>query len=176
MLESNIEIEVKIRLKENLKDVEKKLLSLGFRVESDFSRELNIFYDREWELKKSGYALRLREYLDKVNLTLKSKSIEKRIKERLEYEVEVSSFENMDTILKILGFNSFFKYKKERKLFRDENDTLATLDKTPFGNFLEIEGKRNFIEKVMEEMKISNEDIEEKNYLELFKEFYENQK
>ncbi len=172
MSENNFEIEVKIRLKEDFNRIEEKLINSGFEAETSFQKELNIFYDRNGELKEKGLALRLRYFSNMVSLTLKGKSLKKKIKERKEYEVSVSSFENMDLILKSVGLKPFFKYEKMRKLFRNKNNVLVTLDKTPFGNFMEIEGNVKSIKIIMDEMEISQNDIEEKNYLQLFSEFF----
>ena len=168
----NLEIEIKIRLSVEIKEIEERILREGFFVESDFCKEENIFFDRDNYLKKRGFALRLRSYGNRNTLTLKGKSKEKRIKERKEWEVKLSSKEEMEEILNILGFKVILRYTKERKIFKNSENTIITIDKTPFGNFLEIEGKRNKIEDLVEKLNLNSEEVEEKNYLELYRNYF----
>ncbi len=159
------EREVKIKV-ENLQEQEEKLLNLG-AVFKDKCFENNYLFDRGKELFKRGEALRLRICSQRATLTYKGKPIsDPRYKVREEIQTEVKDPEAMVEILKRLGFSVAFYYEKERKNYR-LGSVLVSLDKTPLGNFLEIEGSPEGIDRVARSLGFSPADYIKKTYVEM---------
>lgn len=107
------EIEVKI-LDVDREHIEKMLRSLGAK--KIFDDEITtILYDFAGGLiKKAKDLIRLRKIGNKSILTFKKYIKHPQIKVREEYEVEVSNFETMHTILNALGLNQELQVKKHR--------------------------------------------------------------
>ena len=68
-----------------------------------------------------------------------------------ELEVEVSNFETMLNILYALGFHQSQIYEKYREIFTI-GDAKLCLDQMPFGNFLEIEGGKDDIRNLSQQI------------------------
>ncbi len=110
------------------------------------SFEKNIrFEDSQNRLIKKHSLLRLRKD-DKITLTFKSPPFrqDRQFKVLKELEVEVSDFAIMKRILESLGFHEEQIYEKWREVFI-LNDTEICLDTMPYGEFIEIEGKKDDI-------------------------------
>ncbi len=143
-----IEIEVKfyIKNKDRIRDL---IISLcGKSQEAGF--ETNIcFDDSSMSLSAAKKLLRLRQD-SKCRMTLKSPPDNKDEEFKIfrEMEVEVSSFQTMLEILKHIGFHPSRIYEKYRETYIYE-DTLLCLDTLPFGSFLEIEGDKESIPRVV---------------------------
>ena len=84
-----------------------------------------------------------------------------------EWEVQVSDFATMDTILTTLGFHAEQVYEKRRETFQLEGTTLC-LDEMPFGHFIEIEGAKTAIMIVAEMLNLNWHDRILHHYLALF--------
>lgn len=116
--------------------------------------ERNVRYENaEKSLTPSGIVVRLRQDA-RVWLTYKSPGIVRTgsIRSRFEAEVEVSSFETMETILGQLGYYPHLVYEKYRTAYLMEKDELRAeilLDEMPYGNFVEIEGDSPAIERMV---------------------------
>ena len=100
----------------------------------------------------SDSLLRLRKD-QKATLTYKTKPDvgDSEFKVVKELEVEVSDFEMMLNILGALGFNRSQVYEKYREIFAI-GDTKLCLDCMPFGNFLEIEGGKDEIRNLAQQI------------------------
>ena len=112
--------------------------------------ERNVRYDSEdGMLSAQGIVLRLRQD-EAVKLTYKADaSMERGIVTRFEAEVEVSDYETMDVILRRLGYEVALVYEKYRTTYELDGAEVV-LDELPFGNFSEIEGDAETIERVVE--------------------------
>ena len=112
--------------------------------------ERNVRYDSEDRmLSAQGIVLRLRQD-EAVKLTYKSDaSVEHGIVTRFEAEVEVSDYETMDVILRRLGYGVALVYEKYRTTYVLGGAEIV-LDELPYGNFTEIEGDAETIERVVE--------------------------
>lgn len=111
------EIEVKI-LEVDRVAVEKRLVALG--AVKVFDDEIHaIYYDLpDSGLKTSGRTLRLRKEGSKTVLAFKSHRENTAAKEREEHEVEISSFEDMKTILDGLGYIPWLEMRKHRTSYK----------------------------------------------------------
>ena len=112
--------------------------------------ERNVRYDRaDGMLSAQGIVLRLRQD-EAVKLTYKADaSMERGIVTRFEAEVEVSDYETMDVILQRLGYEVALVYEKYRTTYELAGAEIV-LDELPYGNFTEIEGDAETIERVVE--------------------------
>ncbi len=141
-----LEIEVKFFIRD-IDALKERLTELG-ALSTDRVFEYNVtFDDKDKFLMKKKSILRLRKD-KKVTLTYKSppdnRQISKEFKILKEREVEISDFDTMVKILAGLGFHKDRIYEKWRRTFVAD-DTVFCLDTMPFGNFLEIEGKKEKI-------------------------------
>ena len=91
-------------------------------------------------------------------LTHKAKGIAGLHKKRMELS-HLEKGEQMDAILRALGFNPTFRYEKFRAEWSDGTGHVV-LDKTPIGNYGEIEGPPRWINHTAQALGISR-----KNYI-----------
>jgi adenylate cyclase class 2 len=133
------EIEIKFAVNDEEKMVG-RLLALGAEKLSE-GLEHNIVFDND-ELRNKGVLLRLRKTGNGKNvLTFKSRLPSTGFKERDEIEVEVGDFGKAKEILENLGYEIWWIYEKERTNF-GFGGTIVSVDRLPFGTFMEIEGSR----------------------------------
>ena len=166
-LTNHLEIEVKFYLKD-LDSMRKQILALGAESEKRVF-ETNIrFEDADKTLIKKKSLLRLRKDT-KTTLTFKSvpdiKDSEFKILN--EIEVEVNDFSLMSLILESLGFHNEQAYEKWRESFTIDG-TILCLDTLPYGNFLEIEGKKENIKELASRLDLKWNKKIILNYLEIF--------
>ncbi len=143
----HLETEVKFYLP-NIDPIRNRLMDLGAAFKHR-TFETNIrFEDAEKSLIQKNSLLRLRKD-KKITLTYKSPPLFKdnQFKILHEFEVEVSDFDTMEHILKSLGFREEQVYEKWRETYVFD-DTYLCLDTLPYGNFLEIEGKKESIQQL----------------------------
>ena len=165
-----LEIEVKIRV-ENPESTAQKLKELGAEVDKVRHNEENTLYDSVTrQLQRKGCALRLRRMGKKTFLTFKgARKKSRKFKIREEYETEVKNEKQMKNILKSLGFQPVFEYKKHRTVFRKKKLKIC-LDETSVGTFLELEGQRSDIVRFAQALRISKKDFITKDYIQLIQE------
>jgi len=139
MNHETLEKEVKFYIND-LAALKNRLLALGAVQVQPRTRETNFRFDTpDFDLAKTGRALRLRQD-QKCILTFKGPtSLEDGVRVRPESEVEVSDIDDARAILNGLGYIQTVTYEKYRAAYR-YNDLEITLDELPYGNFSEIEG------------------------------------
>ncbi len=163
----HIEIEVKFHIKD-LPAVRQGILQLG-AASKGRCFETNIRYeDSENRFLRNKSLLRLRR-TDQAVLTFKSEPArqDRDFKVHQELEVTVSDFATMDRILSALGFQRAQIYEKWRETLV-LGDTIFCLDALPFGDFLEIEGRREAIREMAGKLGLAWETRILANYLALF--------
>ena len=135
-----LEQEVKFRLP-RVEGGRAELEAVGARVETPRHFEANVLYDHpDGRLGKRDEALRLRRVGDQSWLTWKGPHHGTgKIKKRRELETLLDDGDAVEGILEALGLVEVFRYEKYRAIYRVES-TILTLDETPMGVFLEIEG------------------------------------
>jgi adenylate cyclase class 2 len=139
------EIEIKFRI-DNMSAVIRSLKRAGFKCVTPSTREMNALYDLPGQkLRKRGELLRLRKYGKTWVLTHKAKGKTGRHKSRVELQTEVKDGKQLDAILRALGFKPVFRYEKYRAEWSAGGGHVV-LDKTPIGNFGEIEGSPRWID------------------------------
>jgi adenylate cyclase class 2 len=161
------EIEVKFRI-ENLTVLTQALKRAGFKRLTRSTHEMNSLYDLpSQKLRKRGELLRLRKYGGTWVLTHKAKGKAGRHKVRVELETRVENGQQMDAILRALGFAPTFRYEKYRAEWSDGSGHVV-LDETPIGNFGEIEGPPRWIDRTARSLGITSAHYITQTYAELF--------
>ncbi len=126
--------------------------------------EYNVRYeDAADALTPAGIVLRLRRDrpvaggADRARLTYKAPARQESasVSTRLEYEVDVSAFDEMDAILRRLGYRPYWVYEKYRTTY-ELAGAEVTLDETPFGAFVEAEGAPAAIETALERLDLKD--------------------
>jgi adenylate cyclase class 2 len=145
--DTSIESELKIPVTD-LDQVRAYLQRARAIVVQTMAREVNILLDTEdHQLRNAGSLLRLRQHGDRKILTFKGPaSYRGAIKERSENETEIAELDSMVEILERLGFSVFMKYEKDREEWLLE-DCSIVLDHTPMGDFVEVEGPPERLER-----------------------------
>jgi adenylate cyclase class 2 len=125
------------------------LYRAGFRVYKRRVFEDNTVFDTPGlGLRKKATLLRLREAGGKAIVTFKGRPIASKHKSREELEVEVSDAATMRIIAERLGFTPVFRYQKYRTEYKQPSRAgVATLDETPIGIYLELEGQPAWIDR-----------------------------
>ncbi len=162
-----IETEVKFNLSD-VQSIRERIMELGADVKNrDFETNMR-FEDVDESLLRNKSLLRLRRDA-KNTLTYKSEPAIKddQFKTFRELEVQVSDFTTMKLILEHLGFHQAQIYEKWRETFIF-NDTILCLDTMPFGDFLEIEGKKEYIKAAASKIGLQWEKRITLNYLAIF--------
>jgi adenylate cyclase class 2 len=152
----NVENEIKLYVPD-LAAVARRIEAAGGTISAPRVYERNVRYDDEQRsFRAAGTVLRLRQ---DTRARLTYKDGERRFGQygssRFEAEVEVSDFEDMETILGKLGYHPVMIYEKYRTTY-DLYDAEVTLDEMPYGNFVEIEGDEDAIRRVMEALKLND--------------------
>ncbi len=134
-----VEREVKFRVR-NLDAVARRLAALGARQTQPRVHEYNLRFDTpDGRLTRSRQVLRLRRDR-RATLTYKGPGDpQASVAVRREIEVEVSDFDATWQLLEALGYRVALIYEKYRAAYTWQH-CVITLDDTPMGAFVEIEG------------------------------------
>jgi len=164
---SKKEVEIKFRV-QDLRALARDLRAAKFRLVTPRTHEMNTLYDLPgYKLRKRGALLRLREYGKEWLFTYKAKGAAGRHKSREETETKVADGEEMERILKALGFEPVFRYEKFRAEWTDGKGHVV-IDETPIGNFGEIEGPPRWIDHTAKLLGIERRQYITQSYSELF--------
>lgn len=147
--QNGCETEIKIQI-HDLEEVRQRLVQLGFKESVAKKFEVNVLYDTvDQKLRRTEMLLRLRKVGAKGVITWKGPGIPGPHKSRPELETTLESIETMGRILEEIGFQPAFRYEKYRTEFVDGQSPdvgTVTLDETPIGHFLELEGPAEWID------------------------------
>jgi adenylate cyclase class 2 len=166
-----IEIEVKFRVRDT-KALEAALPRLGFHCETPRTFERNILFDTpDRRLRNTRQILRLRRYGDRWVLTHKqttpNDSPEAKHKERIETETKVEDGDAITTIFGVLGYQPSFVYEKWRSEWSDGTGH-CVIDETPIGDYAELEGPPEWIDRTLEALAVDQADVTILSYGRLF--------
>ena len=169
----NHEIEIKFRI-DAIPAITARLQASGFHLVTARTHELNTLYDLPGSpLRSGGALLRLRQYGTTWTLTYKDKSlVVDGHKSRREIETKIVDGPAMDGILAALGFKPSFAYEKFRSEWSDRAGHVV-IDETPVGNFGEIEGPPDWIDRTAAKLAIAKEQYITASYAELFAQWKE---
>jgi adenylate cyclase class 2 len=163
------EVEIKLRV-EDRGTIPGRLATIGAALVQDRELEDNQIYDfPDFALKTKGALLRVRIQASGAKLTYKeAPRVEGGAKVRDEMEVAVTSGETMAAIIAKLGMRPLFRYQKYREVY-NYSDLTITIDETPIGVFLELEGPKPLIDEVAGKLGYRPTDYIVKSYLELYR-------
>ncbi len=147
------EIEIKLAV-ENAAAARRLLGRAGFRVSSRRAFEANTVFDTPaGELRATRRLLRVRESAGKVTATYKGPPEAGPHKSREELETEVGNARALTAIFDRLGFRPVFRYEKYRAEYRQPGSSgVATVDETPIGTYVELEGNPRWIDRTAREL------------------------
>ena len=165
------EVEVKIPLSDR-KALESRLKEAGFRVSAPRQWESNDIYDTpDHLLRNKEMLLRLRQSGDKPIITWKGAGSPGPHKSRPELETTLGSLETFGRILEQLGYTRTFRYEKYRTEYADKQQRgVVTVDETPIGDFLEIEGPADWIDATAGQLGFSRKEYILESYGALYRE------
>jgi adenylate cyclase, class 2 len=163
------EVEIKLAVSD-LAEFRARIERAGFGESSPRVFEANVVFDTpEKRLRQARELLRLRQVGSRFILTYKGPPSPGRHKSREELEQQLHSGEPFTTILARLGFLPVFRYEKYRAEFmRPSEQGTLTLDETPIGNFIELEGPPDWIDNVAAELGFAADDYITASYGTLF--------
>ena len=170
---SPTETEVKIPLSDSVAILE-HLNRAGFTLSVSRQFESNTIYDSsDQRLRQAEMIVRLREAGGKFVLTWKGRGEPGRYKSRPELETTVGSLDVLHKILGQLGFEPVFRYEKYRREFTAGNPSsgVVTLDETPIGEFLELEGPGDWIDETARQLGFSPENYRIESYGHLYQDY-----
>jgi adenylate cyclase class 2 len=169
---SNREIEIKLRVA-SARAARRLLKAAGFRVRRRRVFEDNRIFDTpELVLRRAGTVLRVREAGKISTLTYKGPMAGGRHKSREELEIEISDAATAAVILERLRFHPVFRCQKYRtEYFQPGAHGIVTLDETPIGCFLEIEGTPRWIDRTARRLGFQELDYITASYGRLYQEF-----
>jgi adenylate cyclase class 2 len=162
------EIEVKFALKDR-HELVRKLHELGAQRLYPETFEDNIVLDRRGELRTKGALLRVRKFGKYSIATFKGPmSIEGGVKSREEVQTGVESFELALQLFDSLGFKPVFRYQKFREVWR-VRDAEVVIDRTPIGEYFEIEGAMDMIRGLATDLGMEMEQAIRQTYADLYR-------
>lgn len=162
-----IEREIKLPLS-GVSSLPDKLIRLGFSLHAPRVHEANTIFDTAGrDLGGRGQLIRLRCVGERAILTYKGPGQSSRYKSREEIELDVSGAGPMREILDRLGYRPVFFYEKFRTEYsRDQG--ILTIDETPIGNFVELEGVEEWIDLTAAELGYAESDYILLSYASLY--------
>lgn len=146
-----IETEIKFRV-DDLAALSQRLQAAGFRLHTPRAFESNVLYDTpNRHMRARTEILRIRSYAGEWTITHKrlpdAGPGEDRHKHRIETETRVADGAAIEQIFLSLGLVPAFRYEKWRAEWTD-GEGHCVVDETPIGNYAELEGSAEWIDRV----------------------------
>jgi adenylate cyclase, class 2 len=163
------ETEIKLRIADA--EAARELLErAGFQSDGTRTLEADTVFDTPAQvLRRGGRLLRVRRRGDQGILTFKGPATPGRHKDREELETPLRDPDNFTLILTRLGYQVSFRYEKYRTAYRRPGDPgIVTIDETPIGSFLELEGSGTWIDQTAAELGFSDPDYITDSYASLY--------
>jgi adenylate cyclase class 2 len=148
-----VETEIKFRLDplDGLASLAQRLQACGFSLQTPRAFESNVLYDTpDRQMRARTEILRIRSYAGRWTLTHKRLPDvgpgEDTHKHRIETETEVSDGDALAEVFLSLGLVPAFRYEKWRAEWTD-GEGHCVVDETPIGDYAELEGPAEWIDK-----------------------------
>jgi adenylate cyclase, class 2 len=146
-----VETEIKFRV-DDLAGLNRRLEAAGFKLQTPRAFESNVLYDTpDRGMRARTEILRIRNYEGRWTLTHKRLPQdgpgEDVHKHRIETETEVSDGDALAEVFVALGLVPSFRYEKWRAEWSDGQGH-CVVDETPIGNYAELEGAPEWIDRV----------------------------
>jgi adenylate cyclase class 2 len=163
------EIEIKLAVAD-VRTARRLLTAANFTVSRRRVFESNVVFDTaRLTLRRASSLLRLRQAGRLTSVTYKGRPAVAKHKTREELELPVSDAAVMQAIFERLGFRPVFRYEKYRTEFRQNRGAgLATLDETPVGVYLELEGSPSWIDRTARQLGFAEQDYIIDSYARLY--------
>lgn len=166
-----METEIKFRVQDPASLAE-RLQTAGFHLDTPRSFESNTLYDTaDRQLRSRTEILRIRSYNGKTVLTHKrlpdDRPGEDRHKHRIETETQVADGDALAEVFRSLGLTPAFRYEKWRSEWSD-GEGHCVIDETPIGNFAELEGTPDWIDRAAARLGIADHETMTLSYGRLF--------
>ena len=170
----SIETEIKFRV-ENVSELLNRLREAGFREQTPRTFESNVLYDTpDRKMRARTEILRIRNYDGKWVITHKRLPDigpgEDAHKHRVETETEVGDGNVLAEVFRSIGLVPAFHYEKWRSEWSD-GDGHCVVDETPIGDFAELEGEPEWIDRVAEKLNVSRSEYLTLSYGRLFEQW-----
>jgi adenylate cyclase, class 2 len=170
-----IETEVKIRFDGGGPDDARALIERhGYALLEPRTLESDQVFDRGTsDLRGADQLLRLRRSGVRATVTYKGPATRERYKSREEIEFDVSDAAAFELVLNRLGYTPRFRYEKYRTKFRAQSDEpgIVTIDETPIGVFLELEGPADWIDRTAARLGFQQSEYSTASYSALYREY-----
>jgi adenylate cyclase class 2 len=169
-----VETEIKFRVQDPA-GLALHLESAGFHLDTPRSFESNVLYDTpDRRLRGRTEILRIRSYAGRTVLTHKrlpdDRPGEDRHKHRIETETEVVDGNALAEVFRSLGLLPAFRYEKWRSEWSD-GEGHCVIDETPIGNFAELEGTPEWIDRTTARLGIADHETMTVSYGRLFEQW-----
>jgi adenylate cyclase class 2 len=171
-----IETEIKFKVLE-IGDLVLRLRAAGFQLVTPRAFESNILYDTpDRQMRARTEILRIRSYNGKWTVTHKrlpdNGPGEDAHKHRVETETEVSDGKVLAEVFRSLGLVEAFRYEKWRSEWSD-GEGHCVVDETPIGDYAELEGAAEWIDRAAERLGVNRSDYLTLSYGRLFEQWRE---
>jgi adenylate cyclase class 2 len=174
------ETEVKLRWNGTAQEAQALIEGHGYAVSVPRTLESDQLFDLpSAALQQSDRILRLRkttspEGTTRDMVTYKGPATRDGYKSREEIEFDVSDPDTFTLVLHRLGYQPTFRYEKYRTQLRvAEEPGLITIDETPLGEYLEIEGSQHWIDSTAARLGLPKTQFLTVSYAALYREYRE---
>lgn len=169
-----IETEIKFKV-DKLPGLAGRLKSAGFSLHTERAFESNVLYDTpDRRMRARTEILRIRHYNGRWTVTHKRLPEDgpglDTHKHRIETESEVADGHAFEEIFASLGLVAAFRYEKWRTEWSD-GEGHCVVDETPVGNYAELEGSPEWIDRVAASLGVSAADYITLSYGRLFEQW-----
>ena len=164
-----IENEIKLRIAD-VEPVRQQIAALAYTVVHQRTYENNVLFDTaDRSLRQSRRLLRLRTAGGRTIVTFKGPGRKGPHKTREEIEFTASSADAVLALFEQLSFAPVFRYEKYRTEYaKDGAPGVITVDETPIGSFLELEGPPEWVDTTAHELRFSSADYIKDSYASLY--------
>ena len=171
-----IETEIKFRV-DDVAGLTQRLEAAGFNVQTPRAFESNVLYDTpDRAMRARTEILRIRGYAGRWTITHKRLPDggpgEDTHKHRIETETEVADGDAMAQVFLSLGLVPAFRYEKWRAEWTD-GEGHCVVDETPIGNYAELEGSAEWIDRAAARLGIALDQYITLSYGRLFDQWRE---
>ena len=174
------ETEIKLRWNGTPQEAREFIEQHGYAISSSRTLESDQLFDLpSATLQHSDRILRLRKTISpdgtkRAMVTYKGPATRDGYKSREEIEFDVSDPDTFTLVLQRLGYQLTFRYEKFRTQLRAAGEPgLITIDETPIGVYLEIEGPQDWIDSTAARLGLPKEQFLTVSYAALYREFRE---
>jgi adenylate cyclase class 2 len=172
-----VETEVKLAHHGSPQTARRTIEEQGYTESEPRVLESDQLFDRpDGELRVSDRLIRLRRSGTRATVTYKGPSRRERYKSREEIEFDVSDPDAFALVLDRLGYVAGFRYEKYRTKFASLSEPglihgFITIDETPIGVFLELEGPPEWIDRTAVRLGFSVADYSTASYASLYRDY-----